>query len=717
MDILRYFPEPPATLTLQALANRMGVGPAHWDEVLQQIHTLLDRGKLRVVDKKNYGRIYDHQSSAPQFLEVEGRLEIFEKGGACVLTDNGERYPLDPQSLKGALHRDRVRIQIERDRLGRTHIELLSIIDRETREFSGVWRSLPKRGAVIHPQDLRLPEQIAATSDLPVQDGDLVAARFVDFGDVKREPSAEVIRVFGHHLEGSDYVEAALYNLGLRLQFPQNVVQLAEQVRRDAPEKTRQLLKDKRRADLRHRAYLTIDPESARDFDDAVFAEEMHQGWRLSVAIADVSEFVEDGSPIDQEAEARGTSVYFPDRVLPMLPEALSNDLCSLRPDEPRLAMVADLYINFEGELQHVEICEAVIESHGRLTYDHVARMLGLRTPGDQPEILEDAKDEALRPVLQILLNCTRALRHFRRHRGHLDLDLGEPQIQFDTNGHICNICPALRHEGHQMIEEAMIAANEAVALWFYERDYPCIYRTHPGPNDFSAFTLMRDLGRLGLPSETLSNPTAARFTKYLKRREGHPLYLIIARMILRTVGRATYTAQPLPHYGVGAEHYLHFTSPIRRYPDLMVHRLLKAHLRRQRTSPKNLEALAQACNGHERTAVEAERHIMEIYKALYAGSHKGEQREATVLSVWPQGLQLLVPELFIEGWMYFEDMPGDFWIYDDRTRSCQGERTHRSIETGDVIEAEILDVDLESGEIFFGPVEPDLKGRKRRRG
>jgi ribonuclease R len=485
-------------------------------------------------------------------------------------------------------------------------------------------------------------------------------------------PSTEVLRV--------------AYAKGFADLFPDEVLDQAEAV----PDRVRPQDREGRR-DLTRLRLVTIDGEDARDFDDAVHVERLsgRRGWRLVVAIADVSHYVRAGSPLDAEAMRRGTSVYFPGTVLPMLPERLSNGICSLNPEVERLCMVADLQVGPQGEPGGTEIYPAVMRSAARCTYAEVARMLeGDRVP----------HREFLRADVEQMAELQQVLTAMRRRRGAMDFDLPEAKVLLGDGGEVLAIERRPRNRAHRIVEEFMLAANEAVARWFGERELPTIYRVHGLPDE-EKLRIFLDLARaqgLDVP-EVDAGPRA--LAELLDRLEGNPQQRALNQLLLRAMMQAVYSPENIGHYGLGAGHYLHFTSPIRRYPDLLVHRLLREAGRwggardGRAPRPEELERIALLASQRERAAMEAERDVHAFHAARFMGEHVGERSRATVAAVTDFGLFASLERWFVEGLVRAEDL-GDGFALDPAGHALVEARSGRAYRVGDALEVEVASAD-----------------------
>jgi ribonuclease R len=578
-----------------------------------------------------------------------------------------------------ALDGDLVRYEVIAGRRG-PQARVVEVLQRGRRMVLGV---LDAGDGTVAPLDRELPPAVAVGETPRLASGDVVkvwldqapgrlAGRVVERVRDAAAPSTEVLRV--------------AYAKGFADVFPDEVLAQADAI----PDRVRPQDREGRR-DLTRVRLVTIDGEDARDFDDAVHVERLsgRRGWRLVVAIADVSHYVRAGGALDAEAMRRGTSVYFPGAVLPMLPERLSNGICSLNPEVERLCVVADLRVGPQGEAAGAEIYPAVMRSAARCTYDEVARMLdGDRVP----------HREFLRADVEQMAELQVVLTAMRRRRGAMDFDLPESKILLGAGGEVLAIERRPRNRAHRIVEEFMLAANEAVARWFGERELPTIYRVHGLPDE-EKLRIFLDLARaqgFEVP-EVDVGPLA--LSALLDRLEGHPQQRALNQLLLRAMMQAVYSPENIGHYGLGAEHYLHFTSPIRRYPDLMVHRLLREAGRwgggREPRVPRpdELERIALLASQRERAAMEGERDVHAFYAALFMRDHVGERSRGTVAAVTDFGLFVSLHRWFVEGLVRAEDL-GEGFALDAEGHALVEARSGRAYRVGDEIEVEVAAAD-----------------------
>ena len=684
--VLAAFPPAPATLHLRDLMRELDLDRAGRRGLRDTVLSLVERGELERYHGRRYGRPVAEDL-------VVGTLTINPRGfGFVAREDDEEDLYVDGRDLGGAAHRDRVRVRVKAGSRGRTAAEVVEVLDRGTHTFVATLRE-SRAGRWLVPRDARLPEHVQIEGETDARDGDLVAAVFGEVADEISAPDGEqsararIIKVFGRDGEAARETDVIVYDLGLPIDFSPEAEAEAEAAEDEIP-----AAEIARRRDLRGLPLCTIDPDTARDFDDAVHAAPRKGGgWRMTVAIADVAHYVRPESALDEEARARGFSVYLPDRVLPMLPHRLSSGLCSLRPDEDRLAMVVAFDIEPDGTRGPAQVFEAVIRSHGRLTYDEVARMLGLHggPPADgRPE------HEPLRPVLDELLVATRALRDLRLRRGRIDLDTAEAKIRFAPDGQVAGIVAYTRHEAHRLIEEAMIATNEAVAETFVDAEHPSLFRVHDDPETEALVRFRRHAELLGAPIGR-SVDDIRTLDAWVATLGDHPNRDLLNLLLLRAMSKAEYRAELGSHFGLGAPRYLHFTSPIRRYPDLVVHRLIKSALTgADGPDLDDLADIARESSRSERTTVEAERTVMALYKALVMVDKVGKISEGVVMGVTRNGLFVHLEQYLVEGYLPL-DRPGQsFRLAPDGTALVD---THSGLRfrLGDRVRVRVADVSV----------------------
>jgi ribonuclease R len=665
--------------------------------------------------------------------EIEGTVLGHRDGHGFVRRDDNEPdVYLSPQEMRAVLHRDRVRVRVVRyDRKGRPEGRVLDIIERRRSPIigrllheNGTWLVAPEDRR--YGQDILIPKNAIASATV----GQVVALELTEAPSMYSQPVGRITEVLGEIDDPGMEIEIAVRKYEVPHRFSAETLAQAAAL----PERLRAA--DKRqRIDLTDVALVTIDGEDARDFDDAVYCEPLKRGrgktafdgWRLVVAIADVSHYVKPGEPLDEDAYERATSVYFPRRVIPMLPEKLSNGLCSLNPDEERLCMVCDMLVSAQGEIEAYQFFPAVMRSQARLTYTEVAAILG-NTRGAEAQRRRD-----LVPHLLNLHEVYRALLKHRGTRGAVDFETTETQIVCDDNGRIEKIVPRTRNEAHRLIEEAMLAANVCAADFIQSHKHPALYRVHEGPTPEKKVTLQNYLKALGLGFGLSDDPKPGELQAIAQATKDRPDAAQIHAMLLRSMQQAIYTATNSGHFGLAYEAYTHFTSPIRRYPDLLVHRVIKAllHGKRYHLSGGAMEEAAPAkparkggkaapkpsvsahdtelweaagvhCSANERRADEASRDVEAWLKCRFMRDHLGEEYSGTVSAVTSFGVFVTLDDLYVEGLVHITELGGEYFRFDEARQELRGERSGLRYVVGSRVRVQVSRVDLDGRKIDF---------------
>jgi ribonuclease R len=667
--------------------------------------------------------------------------------------DDGESdIYLPPNEMRAVLHKDRIKVRIVRsDRKGRPEGRVLEIIERSNQPIIG--RLLLESGIwIVVPEDKRFGQDVlipkAATGD--AKPGQVVVVELTDVPALYAQPVGRVKEVLGEVDDPGMEIEIAVRKYSVPHEFSDACIALA----RTLPDKVRPQDK-KHRVDLTDVSLVTIDGEDARDFDDAVYCEpttigkgrSAAKGWRLLVAIADVSHYVENGSAIDIDAYDRATSVYFPRRVIPMLPEKLSNGLCSLNPEVERLCMVCDMVVTEDGEVSAYQFYPAVMWSHARFTYNEVAAILA-NTKG--PEAIK-RKDRI--PDLINLHDVYRALLKSRIRRGAVDFETVETQIVCDDAGRIEKIVPRTRNDAHKLIEEAMLAANVCSADFIAHSKHAGLFRVHEGPTPEKIEVLRNYLKVTGLGLTISDDPATAEFQAIANATKDRPDAQQIHSMLLRSMQQAIYTPLNNGHFGLAFDAYTHFTSPIRRYPDLLVHRVIKAilaktkyqlpvlplpgeaHAKLSRRLEKGLaarvaepgqkpkkqspetqawQAAGLHCSANERRADEASRDVEAWLKCKYMHEHLGEEYSGLVSSVTSFGLFVTLDAMYVEGLVHITELGGEYYRFDEARQELRGERSGMRYAIGTRVQVQVSRVDLDGRRIDFRlvPNADDLTSR-----
>ena len=670
--------------------------------------------------------------------EFEGTVQGHRDGHGFVLRDDGlSDIFLPPNEMRAVLHKDRVRVCIVRqDRRGRPEGRVVEIIERPKQPLIG--RLLQESGVwIVAPEDKRYGQDVlipkGALGD--AEPGQVVVVELTEPPALYGQPVGRITEVLGEVDDPGMEIEIAVRKYGVPHEFSEGCLAEAGAL----PDKVRPQDK-KNRIDLTDVPLVTIDGEDARDFDDAVYCEPAKvgraKGWRLLVAIADVSHYVQTGSAIDIDAYDRATSVYFPRRVIPMLPEKLSNGLCSLNPDVERLCMVCDMLITAKGEVHAYQFYPAVMFSHARFTYTEVAAILA-NTRGP-----EAAKRTERVPDLLNLHDVYRALLIARRERGAVDFETTETQIVCDDNGRIEKIIPRTRNDAHKLIEEAMLAANVCSADFIAQGKQHGLYRVHEGPTPEKQDILRSYLKAMAVGMSISDNPAPSEFQAIAEATKDRPDAQQIHTMLLRSMQQAIYTPNNSGHFGLAFEAYTHFTSPIRRYPDLLVHRVIKSILGNTRyrlpalplpgeahaklskrlaaraqkpgTEPRKKEtgaALAETqsweaaglhCSANERRADEASRDVEAWLKCKYMREHLGEEFGGVVSSVTSFGIFVTLDAMYVEGLVHITELGGDYFKFDEARQELRGERSGIRYAIGSRVRVQVSRVDLDGRRIDF---------------
>jgi len=690
--------------------------------------------------------------------EIEGTVQGHRDGHGFVVRDDGEPdIYLPPNEMRAVLHKDRVKVRIARsDRKGRPEGRVLEIVERPPQPIIG--RLLQESGIwIVAPEDKRYGQDVmvpkAATGS--AKPGQVVVVELTEPPSLYGQPVGRVKEILGEIDDPGMEIEIAVRKYSVPHTFSEGCIALA----RTLPDKVRPEDK-KHRVDLTDVPLVTIDGEDARDFDDAVYCEPAKigkgksavEGWRLLVAIADVSHYVENGSAIDVDAYERATSVYFPRRVIPMLPEKLSNGLCSLNPEVERLCMVCDMLVTQEGEVFAYQFYPAVMWSHARLTYTEVAALLA-NTRG--PEAMRH-KDRVT--DLMHLHDVYRSLLKARARRGAVDFETVETQIVCDEGGRIEKIVPRTRNEAHKLIEEAMLAANVCSADFILQHRQPGLFRVHEGPTPEKQEILRGYLKAMGVGMSISDDPKPGEFQAIAAATKDRPDSQQIHTMLLRSMQQAIYTPVNSGHFGLAFDAYTHFTSPIRRYPDLLVHRVIKSILSKSRyqlpqlpipgeahaklsrrlekglasrvaepgQKPKKLtpdtlawQAAGLHCSANERRADEASRDVEAWLKCKYMHEHLGEEYGGTVSAVTSFGVFVTLDAMYVEGLIHITELGGEYYRFDEARQELRGERTGIRYAIGSRVRVQVSRVDLDGRRIDFrllpeGDVLPSRNAKDR---
>jgi ribonuclease R len=647
---------------------------------------------------------------------VTGRVIGHRDGfGFLAPDDGGSDLFLSARQMRQVFHGDRVAARVDRvDDRGRREGKVVEVLEHRTDQVvgrffreSGISFVVPENARINH--EILVPEENAGKA----RHGQYVVVDITRQPTVRTQPLGKVVEVLGEHMAPGMEIDVAIRSYDIPHSWPPAVGEQTAAIPEEVPEKDRQ-----NRVDVRNLRLVTIDDETARDFDDAIYCEPRSRGgYRLVVAIADVSHYVRPGTPLDEEAVNRSTSVYFPDHVVPMLPEKLSNGLCSLNPGVDRLCMVADMTISAAGNISSYKFYQAVMHSHARLTYNKVSDMLEHPDTERGYRLCEQYAD--ILPHLHNLYNLYKLLRKARTERGAIDFETTETRVVFDANRKIEEIVPVQRNEAHKIVEESMLCANVATARFLKKYDIPALYRVHDGPSQERLNAVRLFLGELGLQLGGGDDPSPADYQALLSQIGDRPDAGVIQMVLLRSLTQAVYSPEQRGHFGLGFPSYAHFTSPIRRYPDLIAHRAIKSVIHGEKDAkdvvhpPKrdpqlaeypydmaSMERLGEQTSMAERRADDATRDVMAWLKCEYLSDHVGEEYDGVIAAVVPFGFFVELAGIYIEGLVHVSTLNGDFFHHDSAKHRLIGERTGISFRLGDELRVKVARVGMDDRKI-----------------
>ncbi len=629
--------------------------------------------------------------------------------GFLVRDDGGDDMFLSPREMRALMHGDRVAVRsVGKDHRGREEADVVEVLERGTREVVGEF--IRERGVgVVIPDNPKLAHRIlvARGEAGAAKHGQIVVAEILDYPNRIAQATGRIVRVIGEPEQSGIATDIAIHAHGIPTDWPKAVREQAKTFGKDVPETAKQ-----GRSDLRDINLVTIDGADARDFDDAVYCESAGKGYRLLVAIADVAYSVEKGTPLDKQAIRRGTSVYFPDRVVPMLPEVLSNGLCSLKPRVDRLCMVCEMQVSETGKVTRSKFYEAVMRSSARLTYGQVNEFLSGRSRGSVPKPLQTD--------IKRLHDLYRLFARIRHRRGALELDIPQTKITLNNQGEVTGISAVPRNDAHRLIEECMIAANVQAAKFLHKHRIAGLYRVHARPDPDKFDELRQYLLGLGLKVPHPDHVQPGQLNKLIEQVRGRPDSVAISMALLRAMAHAEYTPKNIGHFGLALEAYAHFTSPIRRYPDLLVHRAIRHILKGGKAGSYGydrgaMERLGAITSEHERRAEDATREVETWLKCQFMEDKVGEQYDGVVTSVTNFGLFVQIPELQVDGLVHVTSLQNDYYRFDAASQALIGERSGKRYTLGEILSIIVSRVDLETKRIDF-QLASENRNRKRRR-
>ncbi len=674
-------------LKAKELAHALDVGEPDYAEFKDLLGRLVEDGLLYRAKSQRY--------ALPEKINLAtGPLQVIRSGAGFVETEEGPDIFIPPNAMNTAMDGDRVVARVERKRSGdRPEGRIIKVLERARTTVVGVYHPARSYGFVV-PEDKKLNKDVFVPpgQDAGAVDGDVVVVRVTSWGDTQRGPAGEVETILGKMGDPGVDVLAVAHGHELPLEFPPEVEAEAARLK----ERGVQIGVETGRHDLRGQLIFTIDPADAKDHDDALSIQRGDDGlWHVGVHIADVSYYVEEGGEIDQEAFKRATSVYLVDRVIPMLPETLSNDLCSLRPHEDRFAISLLLRLDDDANVRSHEVVRSVIRSAHKLAYEDAQAVI------DGTASVSEEADRAIRDLAAL----ARKLRAKRAERGSIDFDLPEARVVLNTAGEPTDIQKVLRLEAHRLIEDFMILANETVDRAARERKLPFLRRVHENPDGDRLEQLQAFLAGLGV--RIPDSPSPKDLQRAIAQFEGRPEESLVSTVVLRSMKRARYSEKPLGHFGLATDHYTHFTSPIRRYSDLVVHRLTTRAMVDGEKLPEELRtemlpAVARRTSERERVAVDAERDSIDLKKTEFMEQHVGDTFDGTVSGVTSFGLFVLLDRFFVEGLVHVSSLGDDYYVFLEDKFALVGENTKKRFRLGDRVQVQVAAVNIEDRKIDF---------------
>jgi len=701
--ILQIVTEQGVPLTFERLVKLLDIRPDEEEFFIRRLGAMARDGQLM----QNRGGNWLLPDKANLVTgKVQGHVDGF---GFLVPEDGSPDLFLTAREMEKVMHGDRAMARVAgTDQRGRPEGKIVEVLERANSKLVG--RVYNEHGVwFVEPENKRISQRILITPPEKPAKGARGAAKAppqpvagqVVMIDIIEQPTrnaqaiGKVTEIVGNYADPGMEIEIALRKHELPYEFSKE----GEAEAKKLPDIVRPADK-KGREDITHLPLVTIDGETARDFDDAVYCERQGKGYRLIVAIADVSHYVKERGALDLDAYERGNSVYFPRRVIPMLPEKISNGLCSLNPQVERLCMVCDMDIAPTGEVKRYRFYPAVMFSHARLTYNEVAAAI------HEKEIPARRKIGKLLPQLELLDELYRLLAAERKKRGAIDFESTETRMIFNENGKIDRIVPDERNEAHKIIEECMLAANVCASAFLAENEQPCLYRIHQGPSP-ERLTKLRDfLGTFGMQLGGGEEPKAKDYATLIEKIKGRPDTQLLQTVMLRSLRQAIYSPDNVGHFGLAYDHYTHFTSPIRRYPDLLVHRAIKAVLAKKKYEPNHnsgdWESIGLHCSMTERRADDATRDVEAWLKCFYMQDKIGEIFSGSIASVVPFGIFVALDDVFIEGLVHVSELGTDYFHFDEAAHAMVGERSGKRYRLSDRVQVQLVRVDLATNKIDF---------------
>ena len=709
--ILQIIREQNSPMSKEEIFAALGISEEEQQEAMRRrLRAMENDGQLVFTKRKCY--------ALPEKLDLLKGMVIGHREGFGFLQVEGKKedFFIPNVQMQKVMHGDYVLAQANGfDRKGRPEVRIVRVLEANKKQIVGRFFLEQGIGYVV-PDDSRITRDILIPDNarLDARMGQVVVVELHPRTAPFFQPIGKITEVLGDNMAKGMEVEIAIRKHDIPHSFPSAVEKQLKKWAEDVPEEAK-----RGRVDLRGLPLVTIDGEDARDFDDAVFCQKQGKGWKLWVAIADVSYYVRPKSVLDTEAYNRGNSVYFPNRVVPMLPEKLSNGLCSLNPQVDRLCMVCEITLSAKGKMTDYRFYEAVMNSHARLTYNKVAKIL-------EKDTALCERYASLVPHLQDLHDMYQALVKARQQRGAIEFETIESKFIFNALGRIERIEPVVRNDAHKIIEECMILANIASANFMEKHQEPALYRIHAVPSEEKLTAFRSFLAECGLSLSGGNKPTPTDYAQLLEQIKPRPDHELIQTMLLRSMSQAVYSADNIGHFGLALEEYAHFTSPIRRYPDLTLHRGIKYLLAKQKGSKRKttdtggyhyqldeMDVFGAHCSSTERRADDATREVADWLKCEYMQDHVGEEFEGVISSVTGFGFFVRLNDLFIDGLVHISGLANDYYLFDMPKQRLIGENSGMIFRIGDAVKVRVEAVSLEQKQIDFSLISSERKPRR----
>lgn len=669
------------------LVNAMGVSGKQKKPLTHRLKAMV-RDQQLTLDREEMYDTFD-----PERDIMLGTITANPKGfGFVVLDDYEQDLRLSAYQMKQVYHGDRVKVRMLD---ARGDSEIVEVLESRT-TFVGRLHIGANESWIVVDDKRVCNNIIIPTVNVDNKNEQMVVVELTKKPTLKDLAEGKITKILGDYMDEGVETEAALYRNDIPVDFSEATLAETAQLPTEVTAADKQ-----GRIDITQMKLVTIDGEDSRDFDDAVYAEPTSNGWKLVVAIADVSHYVTEGSALDTDAIDRGNSVYFPRRVIPMLPEELSNGLCSINPDVERLCMTCEMNIDTQGNLLDYKFFPAVMFSHARLTYTKVGKIL------EDHDAALTQEYSGVMDNLNALYDLYKALKEATTRRGVMDFDRIETQILFDDNGKIENIVATSRNDAHKLIEECMLMANQATAKFLAENEEDFLYRVHPKPTAEKVEVTRQFLTAVGLTLKGGDQPETVHFAQVLQDAKGRDDENIIKTIVLRTMKQAIYTPDNEGHFGLAFEDYTHFTSPIRRYPDLLVHRAINRVLTKNTHRPsKKMAEMGEHMSVTERRANDATRDVEQWLKCEYMRDKVGETFDGIISGIASFGIFIELVEVYTEGMISIRDLKDDFYAFDDIHHQLKGQRTGKTFQLGDKITIQVASVNLDDRQMVFVPVK-----------